>query len=248
MPRGAHIAALAVLSATAAFSQTSAPAASAPPPSTASANTPQAAIQASVQKQKTSVQAQAASVRQALKTPDKPLTADEFIAPMEGSADDFISPLVPPPPPRTPNCPPLPASDVDTLVNAAAQKHSLKPALVRAVMKQESGFLPCAVSVKGAQGLMQLMPDTAAQFQVSDPFDPKQNVHAGAAYLKQLLDKYKGDLSLALGAYNAGANSVDASGGIPNIEETKNYVASILADLGQSSAQQPATPQNSARK
>jgi soluble lytic murein transglycosylase-like protein len=230
VPRGAHIAALAVLSAVAAFSQTNPAPASTPPASGTSAI---AVMQASIQKQKASIQAQAASVRQASKAPDKPLTADEFIAPMEGSADDFISPLVPPPPPKTPDCPPLPASDIDTLVNAAAQKHSLKPALLRAVMKQESGFLPCAVSVKGAQGLMQLMPDTAAQFQVSDPFDPKQNVDAGAAFLKQLLDKYKGDLSLALGAYNAGANSVDASGGVPNIEETKNYVASILADLGQ---------------
>ena len=233
MLRGAYITALVLASATAAFSQTNSPAASAPPASGAPENTPHAAMQASMQKQKASVQGQATSIRQAAKTPDKPLTADEFIAPMEGSADDFISPLVPPPPPRTPDCPPLPASDIDTLVNAAAQKHSLKPALVRAVMKQESGFLPCAVSVKGAQGLMQLMPDTAAQLKVSDPFDPKQNVDAGAAFLKQLLDKYKGDLSLALGAYNAGANSVDASGGVPNIEETKNYVASILADLGQ---------------
>lgn len=246
MTRGAHIAALAVLSAAAAFSQANSAAASAPPAST-SANTPQTAIQASVQKQKASVQAQTVSVRQTSKAPDKPLTADEFIAPMEGSADDFIPPLLPPPP-KTPDCPPLPASDVDTLVNAAAQKHSLKPALVRAVMKQESGFLPCAVSVKGAQGLMQLMPDTAAQFQVSDPFDPKQNVDAGAALLKQLLDKYKGDLSLALGAYNAGANSVDASGGVPNIEETKNYVASILADLGQGATQPTPAPQNPARK
>jgi soluble lytic murein transglycosylase-like protein len=204
-------------------------------------------MQASIQKQKASVQAQTVSVRQAAKTPEKPLTADEFIAPMEGSADDFISPLVPPPPPR-PSCPPLPASDIDTLVDTAAQKHSLKPALLRAVIKQESGFLPCAVSVKGAQGLMQLMPDTAAQFQVSDPLDPKQNVDAGAAYLKQLLDKYKGDLSLALGAYNAGANNVDATGGVPNIEETKNYVASILADLGQAPTQQIPAPQNPAGK
>lgn len=248
MPRGAYITALAVLSAAAALSQTNkSPGASAASASGASGNTPQAAIQASVQKQKASVQGQAASVRQASKTPDKPVSADEFISPMEGSADDFISPLLPPPPPRTPDCPPLPATDIDTLVNAAAQKHSLKPALLRAVIKQESGFLPCAVSVKGAQGLMQLMPDTAAQFQVSDPFDPKQNVEAGAAFLKQLLDKYKGDLSLALGAYNAGANSVDASGGVPNIEETKNYVTSILADLGQDPAH-PVALQNPARK
>lgn len=245
MTRSAHIAALAVLSATAAFSQTNTSAtASTPPASGAPANTPQAAMQTSIQKQKASVQAQATSAKQASGAPDKPLTADEFIAPMEGTADEFISPILPPPP-KTPQCPALPASDVDALVNAAAQKHSLRPALVRAVIKQESGFLPCAVSDKGAQGLMQLMPDTAAQFHVSDPFDPKQNVDAGAAYLKQLLDKYKGDLSLALGAYNAGANTVDASGGVPNIEETKNYVASILADLGQAPAPQtPGGPKN----
>ncbi len=139
---------------------------------------------------------------------------------------DPISPFV------EADCPPLPSSDVESLIAAAAQKQVLAPALVRAVMRQESGFRPCAVSTKGAQGLMQLMPATADQFHVSDPFDPEQNVNAGAALLKQLLDRYKGDLRLALVAYNAGANRADD----PNSEsyplETQKYVANILAELG----------------
>ena len=211
--------------------QSKAPAAPKDPPSP---------TEVSVQKQRQAVETQRDTIRKQSGGPAQPLDADAFIAPMAGSADDFIPPLVPPPPPM-PDCPPLASSEVDTLVNSAAQKQGLKPALVRAVMKQESGFKPCVVSVKGAQGLMQLMPQTAEQFHVTDPFDPKQNVDAGAALLKQLLDKYKGDLSLALGAYNAGANNVDMTGGVPNLDETKSYVASILAELGESQKQPAAT-------
>jgi soluble lytic murein transglycosylase-like protein len=90
---------------------------------------------------------------------------------------------------------------------------------------------PCAISAKGAQGLMQLMPDTAQQLAVLDVFDPKENIEAGAKYLKQLIDKYKGDLKLALGAYNAGPTTVDQAGGIPDIQETKDYVEAILKRL-----------------
>jgi soluble lytic murein transglycosylase-like protein len=104
------------------------------------------------------------------------------------------------------------------------------------VIKQESGFRPCAVSPVGAQGLMQLMPDTADQLRVADAFDPAQNVNGGAAYLKQLLTKYKGDIKLTLGAYNAGPKRTDDAGGVPNIPETQNYVASILADMGSAAA------------
>jgi len=86
-------------------------------------------------------------------------------------------------------------------VDAAAQSHKVQAKLLRAVMDQESASVSCAVSPKGAQGLMQLMPATMEQFHVTDPFDAKQNVEAGAQYLKQLLDKYKGDVSLALAAY-----------------------------------------------
>ncbi|HUP04630.1 MAG TPA: lytic transglycosylase domain-containing protein, partial [Bryobacteraceae bacterium] len=90
---------------------------------------------------------------------------------------------------------------------------------------------PCAVSASGAQGLMQLMPDTADQLAVTDPFDPAQNIEAGARYLKDLIDRYKGDLAQALAAYNAGPGATPQSGGIPAIPETRDYVDSILKKL-----------------
>jgi soluble lytic murein transglycosylase-like protein len=116
------------------------------------------------------------------------------------------------------------------------------PKLLRAVMERESGFHPCAVSPKGAKGLMQLMPDTAAQLGVKDPFDPKENVDAGAHYLKQMLDRYKGDLSQALGAYNAGPAAVDQAGGVPDIPETLDYVKSILQKLAPTRTDPPSIP------
>ncbi|MBV8552111.1 MAG: lytic transglycosylase domain-containing protein [Acidobacteriaceae bacterium] len=161
----------------------------------------------------------------------KPMLPDDFIAPMTGSPDDFISPLIPPVS-LPPDCPPLKSEEIAMLVNEAASAQQVKPELIRAVMKQESGFKPCVVSPKGAEGLMQLMPETARAFNVSDPFDPKQNALGGTAFLKQLMTKYKDDLKLALGAYNAGANAVDnAAGGLPDTTETQNYVSSILAGL-----------------
>lgn len=114
------------------------------------------------------------------------------------------------------------------MIDEVAEKQGVDKALVREVARQESGFHPCAVSPKGAEGLMQLMPATQAQFQVSDPFDPKQSLEAGSKLLKSLLDKYHGDLSLALSAYNAGSGTVDRSGGVPDIPQTKAYVLSIL--------------------
>lgn len=130
------------------------------------------------------------------------------------------------------DCPPLANEEADPLINAAAGKQMLSPALLRSVIRHESGFRPCAVSVKGAQGLMQLMPATAEHLGVYDPFDPKQNIEGGAAFLRQLLNRYGGDLKLALSAYNAGTRRVEAYGGIPNLVETQNYVAGILGDLG----------------
>ena len=106
--------------------------------------------------------------------------------------------------------------------------HQVDAKLLRGVIVQESGFRPCAVSSKGARWLMQLMPATVKQFQVNDAFDPKQNVDAGAKYLKQLLDQYKGDVALALAAYNAGPATVDAAGKIPDIKETRDYVDDFL--------------------
>jgi len=93
--------------------------------------------------------------------------------------------------------------------------------LLRSVVAQESGFRPCAVSKKGAQGLMQLMPATAEQLAVEDPFEPAENLEAGAKYLRQLVDKYAGDLALALAAYNAGPGTVEEAKGIPAIPETR---------------------------
>ncbi len=120
-----------------------------------------------------------------------------------------------------------------SLIDDAAKREDLKPDLLRAVVQKESAGRPCAVSAKGAQGLMQIMPATAADLNLADPFDPKQNIDAGAKFLKQLLTKYNGDLSLALGAYNAGSGRVDKEGGVPEIAETQNYVSDILKKLKQ---------------
>jgi soluble lytic murein transglycosylase-like protein len=128
-------------------------------------------------------------------------------------------------------CSPLAEVELTPLIDAAAQTHSVEPKLLRAVMERESAFRPCAVSPKGAQGLMQLMPDTAGELGVEDAFDPKQNIDGGARFLKQLLDKYKGDLPLALGAYNAGPTTVDQTGKVPDIPETRDYVAAILKKM-----------------
>ena len=129
------------------------------------------------------------------------------------------------------DCEPLPTPEIDRLVISAAQRTELDEGLLRAVMKQESGFRPCAVSSKGAQGLMQLMPATARQMGVENAFDPVSNVDAGARLLKDLLVRYKGDLPLALSAYNAGPAKVDAAGGTPDIAETQDYIRKILAVL-----------------
>ena len=146
----------------------------------------------------------------------------------------FIDPL-----PQLPqaDCDRLDKATVESLIAAAAKKQSLDPALLRAVMKQESGFKPCAVSVRGAQGLMQLMPATAGLLHVADPFDPEQNVQAGAAFLKQLLGRYKGDLRLALVAYNAGTLRADQPANVPYPLETQGYLASIFAQLGMNQTQ-----------
>ena len=135
------------------------------------------------------------------------------------------------------DCERLDKTTVESLISAAAKKQSLDPALLRAVMRQESGFKPCAVSVRGAQGLMQLMPATAALLHVEDPFNPEQNVQAGAAFLKQLLGRYKGDLRVALVAYNAGTLRAEQPADIPYPLETQGYLASIFAQLGMSQSQ-----------
>ncbi|HUO31228.1 MAG TPA: lytic transglycosylase domain-containing protein [Bryobacteraceae bacterium] len=125
-------------------------------------------------------------------------------------------------------CAPLPDNEVRSLVTEAATREGVDTALLLSVMRQESGFRPCAVSKKGAMGLMQLMPDTAGDLGVKDCFDPRENVTGGARFLHQLLNRYNGDVVKALGAYNAGPARVDAVDGIPDIPETMDYVKNIL--------------------
>lgn len=110
---------------------------------------------------------------------------------------------------------------------ATASKHGLDPALLAAVAHVESRFNPQAVSPKGAQGLLQLMPQTAERFGVNDAFDARENVEAGARYLSWLLERYKGDMDLALAGYNAGENAVDRHQGVPPYRETQSYVRSV---------------------
>jgi soluble lytic murein transglycosylase-like protein len=129
------------------------------------------------------------------------------------------------------DCEPLPASEVDALVEKAAKRQDLDQAVLRGVMRQESAFRPCAVSPKGAMGLMQLMPATASRLGVPNPFDTAANVDAGAKLLRELLMRYGGDLSLTLSAYNAGSAEVDAAAGVPEIPETQDYVKRVLSTL-----------------
>ena len=116
----------------------------------------------------------------------------------------------------------------DGLIGLTARQHRVQPALVKAVIAVESNFDATAVSKKGAQGLMQLMPATAVRLGVEDPFQPTQNVRGGTIYLRSMLDRY-GDMERALAAYNAGPSAVDRHGGVPPYPETQDYVARVLA-------------------
>ena len=181
----------------------------------------QAAMDASVAQQRASVVKQVG----ALTGKAAPPATSFFTVPWINSSAQFISSLGAPP------CDALPSDELDPLITENAQRQSVQPGLIRAVIDQESGSRPCAVSSKGAQGLMQLMPSTVELFGVQDAFDPKQNVEAGTKLLKQLLTKYNGDIRLALSAYNAGSERVDKDGGIPQIPETINYVNEIMSKL-----------------
>jgi soluble lytic murein transglycosylase-like protein len=117
--------------------------------------------------------------------------------------------------------------EIDAAIGQAAARHNVDANLVRALVKVESNFNPNAVSRKGAMGLMQLMPQTARQLKVSNPFDPDENIDAGVRHLKHLLESYGGDVQLSLAAYNAGVGAVARSSGIPRYAETRNYVKRI---------------------
>jgi soluble lytic murein transglycosylase-like protein len=119
--------------------------------------------------------------------------------------------------------------EIDRIVQTTAEKHRVDARLVRAVISTESNWNAGAVSRKGAQGLMQLNPQTAQTLGVADAFDPAQNVDGGVRYLGMMLDRYNGDVHRALAAYNAGPGAVDRSGGIPRIQETRNYVQKVTS-------------------
>jgi len=124
---------------------------------------------------------------------------------------------------------PTTAEELDLIVQKTAEKHRVDPRLVRAVIATESNWNVAAVSQKGAQGLMQLIPETAQQLGVYDAFDPAQNVDGGVRYLSMMLDRYNGDVHKALAAYNAGPGAVDRSGGVPRFRETRNYVRKVTS-------------------
>jgi soluble lytic murein transglycosylase-like protein len=126
---------------------------------------------------------------------------------------------------------PVPPAQIDALVEQNAAAWQVDPALVKAVIANESGFNANATSGVGAQGLMQLMPETAASLGVRDAYDPAQNVAGGTRYLRGLLDRFHGDKRLAVAAYNAGPGAVEKYGDVPPYAETRNYVENVLASF-----------------
>jgi hypothetical protein len=145
-------------------------------------------------------------------------------APQAGVVATSVAPAAPLPPARS-------TMNVADAVSAASDRYRLDPDLLNSVIRAESGFNPRAVSHKGAQGLMQLMPETASKLGVPNAFDPEANVDGGTRYLRDLLERYNYDLIKALAAYNAGTKRVEQYHGVPPYQETRHYVASIVRDF-----------------
>lgn len=160
-----------------------------------------------------------------LNPPPAPEKSAEAVAP----APAGMGPLLPTSAPPTPSA--SQHVDVTEVVNAASDRYRLDPDLVNSVIRAESGFKVHAISPKGAQGLMQLMPGTASKLGVPNAFDPEANVDGGTRYLRELLERYNFDLIKALAAYNAGPHRVEQYGGVPPYRETRKYVASIVRDF-----------------
>jgi soluble lytic murein transglycosylase-like protein len=118
--------------------------------------------------------------------------------------------------------------DFNEIIDNNSKKYNINSSIIKAIIKAESDFDPSVVSSAGAMGLMQLMPDTAKSLGVGEPFDPVENIEGGVKYLKEMLNKFGGNLELALAAYNAGPGNVVKYGGIPPFQETENYVAKIM--------------------
>ena len=182
-----------------------------------------------IARQRAALDRQRASVRQQVRANAPPAGAfftvpwDEPLSPPAAAAPAIEADA---------ECDPIPKDQIEPMVREIAQREGLTPQLLRAVIEKESSYLPCAVSPAGAEGLMQLMPDTASGLGVDDPFDPRQNVDGGARYLKQMIDRYGGNLLLGLAAYNAGPGRADNAGAFPLPAETTNYVSGILRKLG----------------